>query len=371
MKRIWIVAGEASGDTHGAELMRAVRERAPDVEFVGAGGPRMRRHAGEPFDEWIAEAGVLGLWDVLKKYGYFRAKFDAMEAAIRKDPPDAVVFVDYPGFNLRMAAALRAALPSMKLIFYISPQVWAWKRNRIPRMAKILDRMLCIFPFERDLYEASGLRTDFVGHPMIERLAEEKRGDIREANLVGLFPGSREREVRKIFPVLLDAASHVLRERPDVRIAAAAASESLASSMRSMAAAAGIPCEIESGNAHLLMQRATAGLVCSGTATLEAAFFGLPYALVYRVAWLTYAVGRVVITIPYLGIVNILAGREVVHEFLQADAQPAAMGAELLRLLNDPEARAALQRQLAAVIEGLHGENASAQAAVAVLEVLE
>jgi lipid-A-disaccharide synthase len=180
--------------------MNALRELDPSLRFLGAGGPKMQVLAEAPFDNWIAEAGVLGLWDVLKHYGYFRRKFHAMLADIAREKPDAVLFVDYPGFNLRLARALRDRGFPGKILYYISPQVWAWNRGRIKKMARILDLMICVFPFEQPMYEASGLHTVFAGHPLLESLAREKTGAPREENLLGLFPGSRSREVKRIFP---------------------------------------------------------------------------------------------------------------------------------------------------------------------------
>jgi lipid-A-disaccharide synthase len=367
-RRIWIVAGEASGDARAAELMRAVHALDPDLEFVGAGGPKMRLHAGEPFDDWIAEAGVLGLWDVLKHYGYFRAKFHAMLNDIARVRPDAVLLVDYPGFNLRLAKALRKRLPALRIFYYVSPQVWAWNRGRIPKMAKWLDLMLCIFPFEKPLYEESGLRTEFVGHPIVEQMAGDRMPVERDPNLLGLFPGSREREVRRIFPTMIEAAKRVAIARPDVRFEASAASEAHAIQMRGIAG--DFPIEIRTGTAHELMQRAGTGIVCSGTATLEAACFGLPYALVYKTAWLTFEVGKRLVKISYLGIINILAGRTVVREFIQDAATPSALADESLRLLNNPVEREKLSTELAAVVATLHGEGAGGRAARAVLDAL-
>ncbi|MEO6846648.1 MAG: lipid-A-disaccharide synthase, partial [Chthoniobacterales bacterium] len=321
-KKIWIIAGEASGDTHAAALMRAILASDASVTFYGVGGPKMKAIAGEHLEDWAHEAGVLGLWDVLKKYGYFHERFHRMLGEIATLKPDAVLFIDYPGFNLRMAKAIRKQGLPVKLLYYISPQVWAWNRSRIPKMARILDRMFCIFPFEKALYERSGLPTEFVGHPLLEHLASERTDTPRDPNLLGIFPGSREREVRKIFPTMLAAADIVKKRRPETQIEASAASSLLEKHMRQMSQEAGISCAITTGHSHELMQRAAAGLVCSGTATLEAAFFRLPYALVYNVAWLTYFVGRYLVTVKFLGIVNILAGRELIREFIQENAKP-------------------------------------------------
>ena len=165
---LYFVAGEASGDEHGAALMRALLEAQPNVQFCGRGGPQMKSIAGSGFGDWIDEAGVVGLWEVIRHYGYFRAQFRAALKEIALAQPAAVVLIDYPGFNLRLARSLRKRSPAQKIIYYISPQVWAWNRGRIRAMARTLDLMLCIFPFEAELYNQSGLRTIFVGHPMIK-----------------------------------------------------------------------------------------------------------------------------------------------------------------------------------------------------------
>src|SRR6516225_1029508 len=231
--RIYLIAGESSGDAHAAVLMRDLLAIRPQVEFFGAGGPKMRAIGGGHLQEWTQEA-VVGLWDVLVKYGYFRAQFYRMYGEIRRLKPDAVVFVDYPGFNLRLAEYLhRHGFPG-KLIYYISPQVWAWNRSRIPRMAKFLDLMMCIFPFEKSLYEASGLRTEFVGHPMVEELERHRTRQPREADLVALMPGSRKREVKRIFPVMLEAARLLRRRDPAMRFEASAASSSAQEMMQQM-----------------------------------------------------------------------------------------------------------------------------------------
>jgi len=381
---IWIVAGEASGDSRAAELMRGLREIAPQARFIGAGGPKMQPFAEQPFDNWIAEAGVLGLWDVLKNYGYFRGKFNRMLADIARHKPEAVLFVDYPGFNLRLAKALRARGYAGKILYYISPQVWAWNRGRIAKIAKFLDLMICVFPFEQPMYEASGLHTVFTGHPLLESLACDRQDIPREATLLGLFPGSREREVRRIFPAMVAAARLVRQSRPDVIFEAAAASEAHAEKMRLMAG--DCPITIRTGTAHELMQRATAGIVCSGTATLEAAFFGLPYCLVYKVAWLTFEVGKRLVDVDCLGIINILnnyrknpppdprlparPAPHVVREFIQHFATPEALATEALRLLNGEADRAALVRELNTIVSSLDGEGASRRAAQAIVDAL-
>jgi len=381
---LWFVAGEESGDARAVEVMQAIKAQHPSVIFGGAGGNAMQKLCEQQFDNWVQHAAVTGLWDVLKNYGYFRQKFRAMLAAIREKKPDAVVLVDYPGFNLRLARRLRDTGYQGKNLYYISPQVWAWNRGRIPKMARFLDLMICVFPFEAPMYQASGLHTAFVGHPLLESLAAKRGGIERETNLLSLFPGSREREVKQNFPVMLEAARLVAEKMPGIRFEASAAGCARAENMRKLAD--GFPVEIREGNAHELMQRATAGIVCSGTATLEAAFFGLPYCLIYKTAWLTFEIGKRLVDVNALGIINILnnyrlnpppnpalpakSAPHLVREFIQNEATPEALAKESLRLLQSASTREELRSQLTAITSLLKAEGASERSATTLLRSL-
>jgi lipid-A-disaccharide synthase len=371
-KRLYFVAGEASGDQHGADLLKALREIRPDLEFVGRGGPCMKEIAGENFVNWSDAAAVVGLWEVVKRYGYFRKEFRNALREIDDLNPDAVVLIDYPGFNLRLARALRKGSPKLKIIYYISPQVWAWNRGRIRQMAGYLDLMLCIFPFEAELYNQSGLRTVFVGHPMVENLAARRTGEARQPNLIGLFPGSRFREVRKIFPIMLEAARELVAQTEQIHFQIAAASESLASEIQKMLAASSLSARarIVAGDAAGTMQRASAGMVASGTATLEAAYFRLPFVLVYKVSWPTYFAARLVIKTEYLGMPNVLAGREIVPEFVQYKARPQAISAAVLKLLSEPAARDVMTLEFDEIIAKLGESGASEKAARTIIAEL-
>jgi lipid-A-disaccharide synthase len=401
--KIYFVVGEASGDEHGAGLMRALRDLAPDCEFHGRGGPRMKQIAGDAFTNWIDAAAVVGLWEVVKHYSYFQEQFRNALDEIAAVNPDAVVLIDYPGFNLRLARTLRrnidlrsvrpAELDSAesgaadkmsagrtgkmpmfrgKIIYYISPQVWAWNRGRIRQMARFLDLMLCIFPFEAELYNLSGLRTIFVGHPMIENLAKRRTGEPHDPNLIGLFPGSRSREVKKIFPVMLRAAAEIAGQRPETRFEVAAASEPLAREIAGFLAgfSAHERVRVVTADSSGTMQRAFAGMVASGTATLEAAYFRLPFVLVYKVSWPTYFAARLLMRVPFLGMPNVLAGREIVPEFLQHEARAKAIAHSVLQLMNDSAKREQMIAEFAAIIEKLGESGASARAARAILAEL-
>ena len=368
---IYFVAGEASADNHAAALMCSLRERDADLQFIGRGGPQMRKIAGEQFKDWIDDAAVLGLWEVIRKYGYFREQFHETLNEIHESKPDAIVLIDYPGFNLRLARVLRKQSPRQKIIYYISPQVWAWNRGRIKKMARLLDLMLCIFPFEADLYNKSGLRAVFVGHPMIERLRARKIDTERDRNLIGLFPGSRMREVRKIFPVMLESVPELQKQNRNMRFEVAAASEELAREMREMLARRGQDqqgIQIKVGETAALMQRAFAGIVASGSATLEAAYFRLPFVLIYKVTWATYLAARLVVSVKYLGMPNVLADREVVPEFIQHRARPNAIVKAMRRLIADANVRDRMISEFDRIVGKLGEGGASDQAARAIIE---
>ncbi len=397
---VYFVAGERSGDNHGAALLKALRTRAPEMRFVGRGGPKMRALAGGNFRDWIDDTAVVGLWEVIRRYPFFRKQFQATISEIEAARPSAVLLIDYPGFNLRLARALHAKFPELKIIYYISPQVWAWNQRRVSQMAQSIDLMLCIFPFEPEFYQASGLRAIFVGHPMMSVIptpisvipseVEGSRGETskqtstvpvapsrssvsaRDDKLVGLFPGSREREVNKIFPVMRQAAVELSHQDHDLRFVVSAASEPLAQLIRTNLSGkhATAKFSIVMGDARSLMARVNVGMVASGTATLEAALSELPFVLIYRVAWLTYLAARLVVKVKYLGMPNVLANREIVPEFIQHKAQPHAIAAAVARLLTDETESARMLADFACVAQKLGRGEATANAAEAIVTEL-
>ena len=332
----------------------------------------MKAIAGDAFVNWIDAAAVVGLWEVVKHLKYFRKQFAEALEEIATAKPDAVVLIDYPGFNLRIARTLRSRAPQSKIIYYISPQVWAWNRGRIVQMARYLDLMLCIFPFESELYNASGLRTIFVGHPMLENLAQRRTGEARHPDLIGLFPGSRAREVKKILPVLLETAGELVACRPATRFEIAAASGPLAAEIESVLRGFSLRNRVRlvTGDSSGTMQRAFAGMVASGTATLESAYFRMPFVLVYKVSWPTYLAGRLLIRTRFVGMPNVLADREVVPEFLQHEARPKAIADSICQLMNDSTRREKMIADFAAIIASLGETGASEKAARAILSEL-
>jgi len=272
---------------------------------------------------------------------------------------------------LRLADALRKQSPEQKIIYYISPQVWAWNRGRIKKMARFLDLVLCIFPFEADLYNKSGLHAIFVGHPMLERLRYRRIDIDRDPNLIGLFPGSRLPEVRKIFPVMLESVRELRKRNRNVHFEVAAASQELAVGLTEILdrhARDRQVAQIKVGETAAIMQRASAGIVASGSATLEAAYFRLPFVLIYKVAWPTYLAARLVVKVKHLGMPNVLAEREIVPEFIQHRARPEAVAKAVWQLMENADARERMISEFDVVVGKLGKGEASEKAAGTIIE---
>lgn len=372
-KRVYVVAGELSGDAHGAGLLRSLVEMVPEIEIHGAGGPEMAEIAGPGLRDWVEHAAVMGVWEVLKRYGWFKQRFAEMLAELKQFQPDLLLLIDYPGFNLRFAEAVKRECPQTRIVYYISPKVWAWNKRRIPVMARVLDEVLCLFPFEPPIFQTAGLKATFVGNPLVDELEEKRLPDAhRDERLVGLFPGSREREVARLFPMMVETAKRMKASDSDLKFEVPAASAKLAAQIRDLLAEAdaGDLITVTAGGSHSLMQRACCAVIASGTATLEAAYYGLPYCLVYRVAPLTYLLARMLVKIEHIGLVNILAEDGVVEELIQARAEPVAVAHNLSGFLASPAKREALQARLAETSAKLGGKGAHQRAARAVADWL-
>ncbi len=370
--KLYIIAGEKSGDKQGALLIAELLARDPSMEIVGLGGDQM--HALAPgIENWAEEAAVVGLVDVLRKFGYFKGYLDSMSSRIIAEQPDALLLIDYPGFNQRLAERVHKRCPKTKIAWFIAPMVWAWHKGRIPKLASILDLMMCTFPFEKPLFEAAGLKTEFIGHPLVDDILANRRSDIREQGLIGLFPGSRRREVERHFPIFIEVVKQLRIKHPTWRFETSASNERLAASMRAMADAANMPQDIinvSPRSYHELMDRSQAALVTSGTATLEAALHELPFALVYQVSAGTYWAGRMLLKIKYLGMVNILVDKPVTKELIQHEFKAQNCIAELERLMEPVEREKVLAGMRDSVATLGHG-GAAGKAADAVLEMLD
>lgn len=373
-RRILFVAGEASGDLHGAAVIRALRRLAPGIETAGVGGDLMARE-GMRVVHHIRDLSFMGFVEVVRNLGTIRTVERELAAEMDARRPDVVVLIDYPGFNLRFAREVKRR--GIRVLYYISPQVWAWNRGRVKRMARLVDRMKVVFPFEVEIYRKEGIDVEFVGHPLAEHLKTEgsraeffaKHGLDPGKKLIALFPGSRPQELKWILPVMVKAA-RLLRRTHDVQIALGAALNLGASAIREYVPGEE-PVKILEGVTHDLMAFADVALVTSGTATLETGWFGTPMIVVYRTSPLTFLIGRLLVSVPYIGLVNIVAGKQVVPELVQSRLTPDRLAAEAAALLDDAPRAAAMRRDLAVIREQLGGPGASDRVARGILELAE
>jgi len=389
-KTILMIAGEASGDTLGAELIEAIRRQpgGDEVDFIGAGGPRMEAASLRPeFD--LSEHAVVGIWEVLKNYFKFRRLFRHLfELATRREP-DAIVLIDYPGFNLRFAKAIRRYNAQgdgafrewqPKIICYVSPQLWAWKEGRVHQVAKNIDLMLSIFPFEKDWYaeRVPSFAVEFVGHPLVDRYPVAKPAEktvpldpdlFTEQPTVLLLPGSRRREIDKHLPVMLEAAV-IFSEKIKTRLRMVLPSEEMLDLARRHIPT-GTEIDLQAGGLAKALGQASLAIASSGTVTMECAWFRVPTVVLYKTSPLTHALGRALLKVPYLAMPNLLAGEELFPEFIQSAANADNLAEASLRLLRDKAERTRILDGLDRVATRLGKPGAAPRAAQAVLAILE
>ena len=372
--RVYLVAGEASGDRLAADLLRELKKN-PKLKAYGVGGP-MLKAAGQEQSLNLAKHAVVGLTDVLKNLPKFLKIFREVKHEIAEVNPDVVVLVDYPGFNLRLAKALHGQRNAPAIVYYVSPQVWAWKAGRAKLMERILDRLLVIFPFEVDWFakHAPKLKTKWVGHPLADRwIAQAKEGPRDEIPCVALLPGSRAKEIAKHWPVLLQTAQRIVREQKNVTFMTLATDHEMRQKLEEEWARqpmSGVSLDILSGQSLTQLTRCSLAIVASGTATLECAMAGLPMLVIYKTSWLTYWLGRFLIQLPYLSMVNVLAGEKVVPEFLQGAMEPERLAKAALQILRNPKGAEAMAGRIRDVAKKLGGPGAALRAAGEVEEVL-
>ena len=365
--KLAIVAGEASGDLHAAEVVRELKKLSANVETFGIGGDLLARQ-GMKILYHAREMGIVGLFNVLRHLGMFRRVFRELLERIAAEKPDAVLLVDYPDFNLRVAKRCRQM--GLKVVYYISPQIWAWRRGRVKQIEKYVDQMIVIFPFEEDFYKKHRVPVTYVGHPLIEQLAMVRRPTRKtDATRIALLPGSRKMEVAALLPAMLQAVEILGRERkvePFIIQAPTIDYEQLETVMREVH----IEVPILPHDRGEALSAADIALSSSGTATLECAIVGTPVVVMYRLSPMTYRVAKRLVRLPHFSLVNIIAGKEIVPELLQHEVTGERI-AEKVRTMLAPERHDALRRELALVKEKLGEYGASRRAAEAIMGVLE
>ena len=365
-----MVAGEPSGDLHGAELIQALKEQNSLVRIIGVGGPRMAAAGQEQLFDLTAHA-VLGLTEVLQHYFKFRQFSNQIVDLAKRERPDGVVLIDCSGFNLRISPRLRRELPGARIIYYISPQVWASRAGRVKAMQRDIDLLLSILPFEKAWYaeKAPKLNVQWVGHPLLDRIQKVASAE-PNPDCVALLPGSRQTEIEAHLPALWETARIMGRNKEGLKFILLSPNEAIQKYSLDLLAKLPAPnfaFEYNIGYAISHLSRCSLALVASGTASLECALVGIPQVVVYRVHPLTYAVGRRVVKVKHLSMVNVMAREAVVPEFIQDALDPNAVAQEALELLGHPQRRETMKRRVAQIVATLGEPGASQRAAKAIL----
>lgn len=352
-KTLLVIAGEDSGDLHGAELLRELKVRRPDLRLVGVGGPRMSPFLDRKLAD-VKDLAVVGFVEVIKHLPRLNRLFKAILAAAAEERVAGALLIDYPGFNLRLAKALRKQLPAVTLHQYVCPQVWAWKKGRIPELGTVLNTLYCLFDFEPELFRGYPVDARFVGHPLVEVVKPEcdraaffaETGLDPARPLVALLPGSRKGEIERLLPPMAELARRWRTARPEVQWALPVAPTLEPAFVRAHLGDA--PVTLVQDRPYAARAHADAALVASGTATLETALLGTPFAIVYKLNALTYEMAKRVVKVPHFGLANVVARREVAPELLQGEVNPERLGVELTRLL-DPEVARRVRAELSEV----------------------
>lgn len=392
--QVFVIAGEASGDLHGSNLIHALKSKLPQTRFVGIGGPKMEE-AGLELLFPSSDLAVVGLVEVIGHIRPILKAFGRTTAWLRKEKPDLLILIDYPEFNLQVAG--RAKKLGIPIFYYISPQVWAWRQGRVKKLRRLIDRMAVILPFEEAFFRSHGMEVSFVGHPLLDVVRAEvsktefckKTGLNPERPIVGLVPGSREGEISRLFPVMAEAAKRIFQDRQDVQFVLPLAPSIDPGILESF----NCPITISfSTDPHRQLQtdkslnhpiiRVVKGqtydaiaasdliLVASGTVTLEAAILGTPMVVTYKLSPVTFFLGNRLIKVPFVSLVNLVAGRRVVTEIIQQDVTPERLSQEALSLLRDDTGRGDMIKDLKEVKNTLGGSGAAERAADLAMELI-
>lgn len=393
MPKFLIIAGEPSGDARGAELVQALLAQDARCFFYGAGGPKMRQ-AGVRIDHDLVSKAFVGFTDVVKHYALLKKIFNDLLHSISREHPDGVILIDYPGFNLRFAKAAKK-IRTVPIFYYISPQIWAWGKKRIHLIKEVVDQMIVVFPFEEELYREAGVSVTFVGHPFLDSVkptmtcqeALRKFGLAPEKTTIALLPGSREDEVKRHLPVMLAAAQILSTDLPNLQFVIAKP-ETLPESIYDDIVGAGwpkkgpvlfflawlyqkrepVPFLRVTGNTYDILHISDAAMVSSGSATLETALMNVPMVVIYKTNWLNYLLGRLLVKIPHIALVNVVAGKKIVPELIQRQATAVHIAKALRPMIGPVEMADYIREEFRKVRQKLGSPGAARRTAEKILE---
>lgn len=376
MKKIFIVAGEASGDLHAANLVSQIKRLKPDTFFFGLGGEKLKAQGVDLYFD-IVQLAVVGFFEVLKNIGKFRKIFSGVLREVDRQQPDLAILVDYPGFNLRLACELKKR--GIPVLYYISPQIWAWGQKRIKTIKSCVRQMMVLFKFEEELYRRHGIPVSFVGHPLLDsvKVASDRQALLaslrlkNKGKIISILPGSREKEVITLLPIMLEAARLIYKKFPDSNFLILRSPTVKEEIFKTLLSRYDLPLYLITNKTHDGLTASDFAIVASGTATLEAAILGTPLVIVYKVAFLTWAFMRLAIKIPYIGLVNVVKQSRFVPEFVQFRAKPELIADQVIRTLQDKEDILRIKNGLLEVRGRLGESGASLKAAEVVAKLLE
>lgn len=369
-RTFFLCAGEASGDLHGANLMKAMRAQDPNVHFVGVGGPKMRAEGLECLRE-AETLSVVGLIEVLKNFSFFKKALEDLAQEVASREVEAFIPIDFPDFNLRLCEKVKAR--GVKVVYYVCPQVWAWRRGRVHQIARVVDVLLTIFPFEEKYFSEKDLRVEFIGHPLCDEIEKGQRPDQPEKGkgVLCLMPGSRHSEIDHHLPLLDPFISRFIESYPDAEIHIPCAQtlkvDDLWAHLPNLKGKKGLVV-LDPGKSEEALESCDAALIASGTSTLQGVLSNRPLALFYRLNPITYWIGTKVIDLPYVGLANLVAGRAVHREYLQKEMTAENLMKEAETLLWDGKERDRMLDDFAEIHEKLGGPGASNRAAEVILE---
>ncbi len=372
--RVMLVAGEASGDMHAANVVRELRKRVPELEAYGFGGGQMIVAGVDVVQDLVSHA-VIGITEALKKLGDFYQVLKRAESLLVNRRPDVLVLTDFPDMNFRIAAKAKAL--GIPVVYYISPQIWAWRRGRIKTIKKIVDRMLVVFPFEESLYTDAGIPVTFVGHPLLDMAKPEIDPAKAHTNLIGadegplisLLPGSRAQEIEMLLPIMCRAGKLIRAQIPNARFFIPLAKTVSRPRVEEIMREEAFLMDLVTKDPYACRAAADVALVASGTATLETAILNVPMLIVYRMHWLSYRLARWFVKLPYFGLANVVANQKVAPEFLQKEVTPQALAQAAVALLTQPMLAQQQRRMWNEVRQRLGGPGAAGRAAEAVMQV--
>ena len=375
-RKVMLLAGEASGDTLGAELVKSLIEADPKISCIGAGGSLME-NAGVDIEIDLTQHAVIGVWEAIQNYGKFKKFFNQLLSVAEQCRPDAIVLIDNPGFNLRFAAALRDLAQEHigkwrpRIVQYISPQIWAWHESRVHSIARDVDLLLSIFPFEKEWYaeRVPHLDVEFIGHPLVDRHPNLVSRSLSPPSNLLILPGSREKEITRHLPTIAPAVDQLIKKN-DVTVSMVLPNDDLVSLSKSIISDDS-KYNVHVGNLAEALLDADVAIASSGTVTMECAWFRVPTVVLYKTSWLTYMLGRIFIKIPHIAMPNVLAGREIFPEYIQAQATADNLAVAAGRFLSENAARNTVRKDLDEVVGTLGKTGASKRAAQAIIAQME